>query len=187
MKTCKLCNLEQDDNNFYKKGKYLYNTCKKCLNKSRLAYQNEYRKINSEKVAMWGKESRKRVQEDLVKRARKNELNKASSKRNIIHILWKRTKDRAIKKGYEFNLKESDIIIPELCPILEIPIFCGERSNYNNSPTIDRVDNNKGYTKDNIKIISMLANTMKNSASIEELKAFCKNILNYINDKDDIV
>jgi hypothetical protein len=32
-----------------------------------------------------------------------------------------------------------------------------------------------------------LANTMKNSASIDELKAFCKNILNYINDKDDIV
>jgi hypothetical protein len=187
MKKCKLCNLEQEDSNFYKNGKYLLSNCRKCLNKTRLAYQNEYRKKNSEKVAIWGKESRKRLQADEVKRAHKNELKRASFKRNIIHVLWKRTKDRALKKGYDFNLEESDITIPELCPILEIPIFCGDRSNYNNSPTIDRVDNSKGYTKDNIKIISMLANTMKNSASIDELKAFCKNILNYINDKDDIV
>jgi hypothetical protein len=32
MKKCKLCNLEQEDSNFYKNGKYLLSNCRKCLN-----------------------------------------------------------------------------------------------------------------------------------------------------------
>jgi len=39
-----------------------------------------------------------------------------------------------------------------------------------NSPTLDRIDNTKGYTKDNIIIVSFKANTIKNSATIEELE-----------------
>jgi hypothetical protein len=49
------------------------------------------------------------------------------------------------------------------------------------TPTIDRIDRSKGYTKDNICIVSMLANSMKNAASPQELFTFSKTIINYIN------
>ena len=96
-------------------------------------------------------------------------------KRQILH----RAKERALSKNLEFSLLESDIIIPEVCPILEVPLKIGTRGDYEYSPSIDRIDNTKGYTKDNIQIISKKANSMKNSATFKELESFCKNILRY--------
>lgn len=106
--------------------------------------------------------------------SKRNEFLK-NYKRQIIT----RTKKRALLKGLEFSLVEEDIIIPECCPLLEIPLIVGTKGEYENSPSIDRIDNTKGYTKDNIQIISKKANSMKNSATIEELKTFYKNILRY--------
>lgn len=92
---------------------------------------------------------------------------------------------RAHKRGLDFNLTEEDIIIPEICPILEVPLVIGEKGNYEYSPSIDRIDNSKGYVKGNIRIISKKANSMKNCASYEELVAFCKNVLRYsLNNKE---
>ena len=95
--------------------------------------------------------------------------------RQILH----RTKKRAEEKNLEFSLIEEDIIIPQYCKLLEIPLIIGTKGDYENSPSIDRIDNNKGYSKDNIQIISKKANSMKNSASYEELMTFYKNILRY--------
>ena len=104
---------------------------------------------------------------------------KESHKRNIIHYLWFRAKQRAIKYGYEFNIEEADIIIPKICPILEVPIILGSKGNYEYTPSLDRIDNSKGYIKGNIQVISKKANSMKNSATLEELQKFCTNILRY--------
>jgi len=79
-------------------------------------------------------------------------------------------KANAKKRGLEFDLTEDDINIPDLCPVLGVPFK--SRTRY--SASLDRIDNNKGYIKGNIQIISWRANQMKSDASPEELRAFAK-------------
>ena len=66
-----------------------------------------------------------------------------------------------------------------MCSILEVNLVIGTKGNYEFSPSLDRIDNTKGYIKGNVQVISKKANSMKNSASIEELKKFCANVLRY--------
>ncbi len=91
-------------------------------------------------------------------------------------VLYNKAKYRARKRGIEFNLEEGDITIPDKCPILNIPLKqnYGGRAMWKYSPQLDRIDNRKGYVKGNIHVISKQANTMKNDASIEELKKLAK-------------
>lgn len=100
-------------------------------------------------------------------------------RRHKAQYILNRVKRKAKKLGYEFNLTIDDIVIPDICPILEVPIVFGTKEDYEYSPSIDRIDNSKGYIRGNICIISKKANSMKNSASVEELKSFCKNVLRY--------
>ena len=99
--------------------------------------------------------------------------------RNIQHYIWSKAKQRAEKNGLEFNIEDSDIIIPKVCPLLEIPLEWGVKGNYESSPSLDRIDSTKGYIKGNVWIISKKANSMKNSATFKELQTFYKNILRY--------
>jgi predicted nucleic acid-binding Zn-ribbon protein len=92
---------------------------------------------------------------------------------------WKmhqRAKQRCKTKNLEFNIEVSDIIIPDICPILGIKLNMnsGKSGAYKNSPSLDRIDNSKGYTKENIQVVSQEANAMKHSATIEELQMFAK-------------
>ena len=81
---------------------------------------------------------------------------------------------RAKKKNLEFNLVIEDLTIPDFCPILEIPLFVAGGKRTDNSPSLDRIDNSKGYTKDNVFVISFRANALKNDATLDELKAIVK-------------
>lgn len=85
-------------------------------------------------------------------------------------------KARAKSKNLDFDIDLEDIIIPEYCPLLNIKLESGlNNSSIANSPSIDRIDNNKGYTKDNIWIISNRANLIKNSASFLEFETIYNN------------
>lgn len=93
--------------------------------------------------------------------------------------MHQRAKQRCRKSGLEFSITVDDIVIPDVCPILGIPLNMnsGRSGAYKNSPSLDRINNNKGYTPDNIQVISQLANAMKGAASDKELIAFAKWVL----------
>lgn len=78
--------------------------------------------------------------------------------------LYYRAKRRAKEKGLEFTIKESDIQIPRVCPVFNVEMI----GKY--VPSLDRIDPSKGYTPDNIQVISNRANMLKNNASVEEIK-----------------
>lgn len=172
-KICRRCGKELPLTDFYPNakagnmGRDAY--CKKCrieYHKSRKDIINARRR---EKMQIAGE-----YREHILAGKRKSHRN------NLERAILNRAKQRAIKWGLDFDIEITDIIIPEICPLLEIPIFAGTKGNYHNSPSLDRIDNTKGYTKDNIRVISTLANSMKNAASKELLYRFIKNLPNYI-------
>ncbi len=96
---------------------------------------------------------------------------RSPSKEKYAHLYYG-AKTRAKKLGIEFSLKLGELDIPETCPVLGIPMeksTTGKRED--GSPSLDRLDNSKGYTPDNVKVISWRANKLKNNSSIEELEA----------------
>jgi predicted nucleic acid-binding Zn-ribbon protein len=94
--------------------------------------------------------------------------------------MYRRAKSRARQRGLEFSLKKTDIVIPATCPILGIPLVthAGKSGAYADSPSLDRIDNSRGYTKDNVWVISQRANAMKHDAPWDELVKFAEWILN---------
>lgn len=83
-------------------------------------------------------------------------------------------KSRAKRLGVAFDLDLEDIQGTKVCPVLGIELERGGLFTKDNSPSVDRIDPTKGYTKDNIQIISDKANRMKNNASPDELRKFAE-------------
>ena len=88
------------------------------------------------------------------------------------HTIYNRLKNSAKKRNIEFNLSLTDlnnITFPISCPILNIPLQFNTNTVKDNSYSFDRIDNNKGYSIDNICIISYKANKLKNTLNINDL------------------
>jgi hypothetical protein len=79
------------------------------------------------------------------------------------------SKQRAKNSGLEHTLMLENIVIPDYCPVLGIKLETGDRKNHMNAPSIDRLDNSKGYVYDNIIIMSTKANMLKKDATLDEL------------------
>ncbi|MBS7457681.1 hypothetical protein [Coralloluteibacterium stylophorae] len=85
--------------------------------------------------------------------------------------LVRQTKYRARKRGIEFDLTHEDVPIPACCPVLGIPLYraIGAKAQGPNSPSLDRIDPNRGYVRGNVLVVSSKANSIKNNATPREL------------------
>ena len=124
-------------------------TCKSCdCSKSRI----RYRDINPEE------------------KARRKSIRDQRRIANPSHDMWTGAKQRAKENNLPFDLIESDIIVPEICPVLGIPLQIGIGFRTDDSPSLDKIIPNKGYVKGNIKVISYRANRFKSDALLEEVE-----------------
>lgn len=79
---------------------------------------------------------------------------------------------RAAASSLPFNLEATDIIVPEFCPVLGLPLKISEEGRWtDNSPSLDRFTPSLGYVKGNVRVISWRANRIKCDATVEEVRA----------------
>src|SRR5690606_23144688 len=99
---------------------------------------------------------------------------RANYEKNLSYYLLKDSRKRAKRKGLEHTLTKVDIEDllnkTKVCPILHIPLKVNKKKAGFDSPTLDRIDNSKGYTKNNVAIISYKANSLKRDLSLEQAK-----------------
>lgn len=68
--------------------------------------------------------------------------------------MWRSARDRARNRGTSFTSQPEDIVVPDRCPVLDIPLVRSEGELSETSPTLDEIRHGQGYTPDNIWVIS---------------------------------
>jgi len=159
VKICKHCNEEKFISEFsknYKSKDGLQYRCRSCD----VAYQAQRRLNNKDKLSLYYKNYQKKKRENFEYR---------------LQMLINASKQRSKIKNREHDISVQDIKdmypIDGRCPIFGMILEFNEAGFRDNSPSIDRIDSSKGYTRDNIQIISWKANRIKGSASLEDLEA----------------
>ena len=101
-----------------------------------------------------------------------------STKEGHIYKRYHARKNHAKNKGLEFtiSLEYLTSIAPDVCPVLGIPLsWCvSNRKVSDNSPSVDRINPDKGYIEGNVVWLSSKANRIKNSGTAEEHLAIYK-------------
>lgn len=100
----------------------------------------------------------------------------ASKRRMNVAFWYQGAKNRAKQRGIPFSLKLEDVEIPDVCPILKIPLRFAPADPQTHraadcTPSFDRLDNAEPYTKENVRVISTAANKMKSDMSLEQVTA----------------
>lgn len=162
-KVCSKCGLEQPLSNFSMDRKHHRKWCKKCMAEKTREHYNKNIELMREK-------DRFRYYNDVKYRQGILDRNKEFRRNRTNEYILASARKRANKKGLDFDITLDDVVIPEVCPVLGIPIFVSEGYNRDNSPSLDRIDNTKGYVKGNVRVISWRANSLKRDASIEEME-----------------
>ena len=127
-------------------------------------YKQNQKEYNKQKYSEMSDEERKIANERSSAYARKKRKN------DPIVPMINDARKRAKRKGIDFDLSRDDLVVPPICPVLGIELFVAGGKRTANSPSLDRIDNARGYTKDNVRIISFRANALKNDATVDELE-----------------
>jgi hypothetical protein len=169
IKKCISCGLVKGEGQFrLKKRRGKMSRIGRCNTCEKEYYKQQDEKYRQRRIERWADPE-----------LRKHDLNKQKEykEKNINKVIIMTSRKRAKDKGLDFNLEESDIMVPKKCPLLGIDIrFDGTKNNRDSSPSLDRIDSSKGYIKGNVWIISYRANRIKNNATIEEIEMIAKNL-----------
>lgn len=136
--------------------------------------------MSAEEIKKQKSEKRKQYYQEFKKKHPDyyKEKNKKSKLENFEKALFFQTRSIARRKKIHFDLKISDIYIPEKCPLTEIKITksVGEGKVVSN-PFVYMKDETIGYTKENIIITCVLANNLR-TIDPRAIVAYAKIIIN---------
>jgi len=197
---CNKCSGDKPEKCFYYyKSKNRFSTwCKECFSEKRKKrYQQnsaaekinaaKNRKVNKQYYKEYNKnyaiENREAIRNNQRKRYKENPIKTTAYKKeyyikNREYLLFLKAKNRARKYSRDFNIELSDIILTASCPVLLTPYDLTGKNRWL-SPSLDRIDNSKGYVKGNIIVISYRANSLKKDGTLEEFEkilSFLKSI-----------
>lgn len=159
--TTKQCNMCQEHKALFEFSKNksskdgLQYRCRSCDN----TYQVNRRNKNKEATLQYGREYQSRRRQNFEYR---------------LKMLLNASKQRAALKNREHTLTLEDIkeLYPKdgKCPVFGFDLEFNSAGFRETSPSIDRIDSTKGYTRDNVQIISWKANRLKAYATVEDLE-----------------
>ena len=158
VRTCKGCKIEKLFSEFYensesKEGRLL--RCKECCKR-------------------WSKEWR-----DQTPKEERSKSHKEWRLHNRGAALLTIARFRAKKKGLEFTITTADIdpkIKYGLCELTGIRFNLKNGKTWD-SPSIDRIDSSKGYTKDNVRVVLYCVNVMANTWGANKIVEIAKAIV----------
>lgn len=150
MKICTKCKQEKPFVEFHRRNN---------LSKSKDGYNQQCKTCTKEGARL----SYIKNREDHLKRRREKYIKDPS-----FHMFHE-AKKRAKAKGIPFTIDKEDIKIPDVCPILGIPLYVGTGQQSDNSPSLDRFVPLLGYVKGNVNVISNKANNMKSNGTSEDV------------------
>ena len=123
---------------------------------------------------LYQKERRSNNKEAALAYDRKHKAKRRKEFDFRLQMLLNASKQRASLKGREHSLTLQDIKdmypIDGKCPVYGFDLQFNSAGFRETSPSLDRIDSNKGYTKDNVQVISWKANRLKAFATIEDLE-----------------
>lgn len=101
----------------------------------------------------------------------RNRRARADRLKNRRSWLIREIRQRSRKLGIPFDLTPDDIVFVDTCPVMGVPLDWNVSGNpQHNSPSVDRIRPNLGYTKGNIRVISQRANSLKTNATSAEME-----------------
>lgn len=178
-KICTICKVNKLFSEFYKhiRSKDGHaSECKYCHNKR----NQSYNQINRDEKLKRKKERYYKNHDNEILSRRKYKKNKKEEdyKLYILKRMLNSAKRRANKKNLYSDISIDDIPnfrTIEYCPIFpDIKLDWHANKMADNSLSLDRIDNSKGYIKGNVRIISLRANILRKNLTKEELEALLK-------------
>lgn len=191
MKTCSHCKLSQPPTGFHRdatRADGLQSRCKACTKLTNaLRYAADPAKNHEASRARYAAKGAEqnaaryaKYREQYLKR-RDAELETA---RGRLYSVFAVARDRARKHGREFDITLDWLMLrwadnKGLCEVSGLPLtldrdLAGDRRFQPFNPSLDRRDNARGYTPDNVRIVCVLVNLALNGFGDETFIRVCK-------------
>jgi len=176
---CKMCNQYLPFDNFYVRdtGALQKNRCKSCVQ----AYNRKrYDELPGEKEKRRLRAMKYKEDPDKVLAAQERSTRFYASIPGRAKTLFKSATRRASKFKEILDIDVNFIqkrLEQGYCEVTKIEFDFAPHPEYDKnpySPSIDRIDSNKGYTKENTQIVIWQYNLMKGEITKEELLTICK-------------